>query len=83
MAEKHGKANLVVDSAKTTLDYGDENSYCICCNMPYIEQDNKYSLCCENTDMGELGPGFPLFLIFVKYLCYLMLLLTVVFYAPT
>ena len=32
--------------------------------------------------LGSLGPGFPLFFEFIKYVSYLMLLLTIVFFVP-
>jgi hypothetical protein len=33
--------------------------------------------------LGSLGPGFPLFFEFIKHVSYLMLLLSLVFFAPT
>lgn len=50
--------------------------------MPYITDENRYPLCSSNKDLGELGPGYPLFLEFIKYLVYLMLFITFLFYIP-
>ena len=36
----------------------------------------------ENTDLGDLGPGFPLYFEFMKYLCFLMLYLSVTYFLP-
>jgi hypothetical protein len=82
MAEKHGKANLVVDSSKTVLEADKEDTFCPCCQMPYVEDEHLYPVCSDNTELGELGPGFPLFFAFIKYVCGLMFLLTLVYFLP-
>jgi len=60
-AEKHGRANLVVDSSKTVLQLDEDGTYCPCCQLPYVEDDQLYPICVDNSELGELGPGFPLF----------------------
>jgi hypothetical protein len=82
MAEKHAEANRVVDSSKTILQLDQEDTYCPCCQMPYVDDTHKYSLCADNNELGELGPGFPLFFQFQKYLSGLMLLLSIVYFLP-
>jgi len=81
-AEKHGRANLVVDSSKTVLKLDEEGTFCKCCQMPYVEDDQMYSLCSDNGELGELGAGFPLFFQFVKYICILMFILSVTYFLP-
>ena len=83
MAEKHARANLVVDSSRTVLKAEDPDSYCPCCQMPYIEDEHRYALCTSNMDLGEMGPGFPLFFQLVKYLGGLMFLLTLFYFLPS
>ena len=39
MAEKHAKANLVVDSSKTVLKADEKGTYCPCCQLPYVTDD--------------------------------------------
>jgi hypothetical protein len=50
--------------------------------MPYVTDDDRFSLCTENTNLGELGPGFPLFFQFMKYISGLMVGLTIVYFIP-
>ena len=50
--------------------------------MPIPSKGDFYKLCVNNTELGSLGPGFPLFFEFIKYVSYLMLLLTIVFFVP-
>ena len=64
------------------LKLDEEGTYCLCCQMPYVEDDQLYPICSSNEELGELGPGFPLFFQFIKYLCYLMLILTVIYFIP-
>jgi hypothetical protein len=82
LAEKHGAANLCINSSETSLNYDDPNSYCPCCQLPYIVEENMYPICVENTNLGDLGPGFPLFFIFMKYLTIYMLILTLIYFLP-
>ena len=81
-AEAHANANRVVDRSTVKLDVNNKDSFCKCCQMTFPTEDNLYSICADNIDLGELGPGFPLFFEFVKYLCYLMLVLTIVYFLP-
>lgn len=84
MAEKHGTANLAaINGQRTTLNLGDKDSYCPCCNMPYpTEDDHWYSLCCDNMELGSMGSGYPLFFEFQKLVGYLMGILTLIYFAP-
>lgn len=50
--------------------------------MPIPKEEDKIEITAENTDLGDLGPGFPLYFEFMKYLCYLMLYLTGTFSLP-
>lgn len=81
-AEAHANANRVVDRSTIKLDVNNEESFCKCCQMTFPTEDNLYSICADNIELGELGPGFPLFFEFVKYLCYLMFVLTIVYFLP-
>ena len=80
-AEKHGKANLVVDRSKSELDLDDPSSFCQCgCDQPYSTE--FYDLCSDNETLGELGPGFPLYFEFIKHLGYISLVLTIIYFIP-
>ena len=81
-AEAHARANLVVDSAMTEIDLSKENSYCICCQMPLPEDEHFFPLCTDNTNLGIMGPGYPLFFEFIKSVGFLMLILTLIFFIP-
>jgi hypothetical protein len=81
-AEAHGRANMVVDAARTTLDIMDKDSYCKCCHMPHPHESDFYKLCCSNMDLGPMGPGFPLYFEFRKYVTLLLFMLSVVFFIP-
>ena len=50
--------------------------------MPYATDDQLYGICEPNHTLGDMGPGFPLFFEFIKYLGYLMLALTLVYFLP-
>jgi hypothetical protein len=65
-AEKHGEANLVLDSTKTQLDMENPDSYCPCCQLPYPGEDAYLELSTKNLDLGFLGPGFPLFFVLMQ-----------------
>lgn len=82
LAEKHGRANKCIDSSETILNYEDPNSYCPCCQLPYVEDENFFRLCVDNTNLGDLGPGFPLFFIFMKYLTIYLFILTLIYFLP-
>lgn len=82
LAEAHGKANGVVNSSETELNYDDPSSYCQCCQLPIPTDDNLFPICTDNTNLGDLGPGFPLFFIFMKYLAIYLFCLTIIFFLP-
>ena len=50
--------------------------------MPIPKDEDKFPTNAKNTDLGNLGPGFPLYYEFMKYLCYLMLYLTITYFIP-
>lgn len=81
-AEAHGKANRVVNSSEMEMNFEDESSYCACCQLPIPTDENLYPLCVDNTHLGDLGPGFPLFFIFMKYLAIYLFFLTIIFFLP-
>mmetsp|Transcript_17892 Transcript_17892/g.30407 ORF Transcript_17892/g.30407 Transcript_17892/m.30407 type:complete len:217 (+) Transcript_17892:554-1204(+) len=39
-------------------------------------------MCAENIELGELGPGFPLFFEFIYYVTILLFILTIVYFLP-
>ena len=41
-----------------------------------------YSVCCQNTALGDMGPGYPLLLEFMKRVGYLLALVTVIYFLP-
>lgn len=82
LAEAHGKANGVLDSSETVLNYDDPSSYCQCCQLPIPTEENLFPICTDNTNLGDLGPGFPLFFIFMKYLAIYLFCLTIIFFLP-
>ena len=79
-AEKHAEANLVLKN--TTLAFDKPDSYCPCCQMPFPEESNYYPICAENAELWETGEGFPMFFEFIKYLIYLMIFLSLVYFLP-
>ena len=82
LAKAHGKANLVVNSSETEIDFENPETFCRCCQLPIPNDENLYPLCVDNTDLGDLGPGFPLFFIFMKYLAFYLFILTIIFFLP-
>ena len=50
--------------------------------MPIPSDEAFYSVCDSNEKLGELGPGFPLFFEFIKYVTYLLLILCIVYFLP-
>ena len=81
-ASEHGRANLVVDSTKTEVDVQDKDSFCVCCHLPYPKEEHFFSLCSDTWELGALGPGYPLYFEFMKWVGYLMLALTVIYFVP-
>ena len=79
-AERHAEANLVLKD--TTLDFNNKDSYCMCCQMPFPTEENYYPLCADNKELWETGEGFPMFFEFIKYLIYLMIFLSIVYFLP-
>ena len=81
-AEEHGLANLCVDPSKTELDLQNAESYCVCCHMPNPKDDQWFEICCDNMDLGAMGPGFPLYFELIKKIGFLMLFLTIIYFLP-
>ena len=81
-AEAHGRANLVIDGSKTELKLDDKESYCICCQMVYPEDEHYFPVCSDNMDLGSMGPGYPLFFELIKFVGFLMLILTIINFLP-
>jgi hypothetical protein len=82
LAELHSKANLVVNSSSMQLNFEDKSSFCQCCQLPIPKEENMYPICVDNTQLGDLGPGFPLFFIFMKYLAWFCFFLTIFYFLP-
>ena len=82
MAEKHGRTNLCINAAKTTLDLQKPETYCPCCQMPYPEDEHFFSIWDENEELGDLGEGFPVFFYLIKYITWLLVVLCVVYFLP-
>ena len=84
LAERYGKASLVVDRAAILVgNSSDGDNICKCSNKVVPTPDQLYPLCGDNVDMGEMGAGYPLFFEFLKYNAYLFLLLTLIYSIPT
>ena len=84
LAERHGASCCVVDRAAILVAEGKGgDNKCKCCQQVVPEADQLYPLCGDNIDMGEMGAGYPLFFEFLRYCCYLLLLLFVVYFLPT
>lgn len=84
LAERYGKASLVVDRAAILVaNQENEDNICKCSNKVVPTPDQLYPLCGDNVDMGEMGAGYPLFFEFLKYNAYLFLLLSIVYFIPT
>lgn len=85
MAEKHGRANLCVNSALTTLDLHNPDSFCPCCQMPYPSEGDEqfFSILDDNEKLGDLGEGFPVFFYLIKYMTWLMFILSIIYFCPT
>ena len=69
--------------SKIKVDLTDKDSYCPCCQMPYPGIEHKYPLCSPNVELGQMGPGYPLYFEFIKSVGQLMMVLTVVYFAPS
>jgi drug/metabolite transporter superfamily protein YnfA len=82
LAEAHGKANLCINSSETVLNFENPDSYCQCCHLPIPTEEQMYPICVANKELGDLGPGFPLFFIFMKYLAVYLFILTLIFFLP-
>ena len=80
-AAAHGRANLVVFG--TELKPDEKDTYCICCHLPHPEDENFKSLACANSELGEMGPGYPLYLELIKKVSWLMLFLTIFYAVPS
>ena len=80
-AAAHGRANLVVFG--TELKPDEKDTYCICCHLPHPEDEHFKSLACANTELGEMGPGYPLYLELIKKVAWLMLFLTFFYAIPS
>lgn len=39
-------------------------------------------MCIDNSELGNLGTGYPLFFDFVKYINYIMFLLSLIYFIP-
>lgn len=50
--------------------------------MPYVEDTHMFKMSVDDAKLGLLGPGFPMFLIFMKYLFYYMLCLCITYFLP-
>lgn len=81
-AEKHGEANLVLDSTKTELNMEDPDSFCPCCQLPYPNEEAYLEINVNNLDLGFLGPGFPLFFVLMKLLCIYLFILCIIYFLP-
>lgn len=75
-------ANLVLDSSKTKLDLDDKNSYCPCCNLPYPQEEDFFSVFVDNMELGVLGSGFPLFFALMQMLIFYCLIVCLTFTYP-
>jgi hypothetical protein len=73
---------MVVDSSRTTLELQDKSKYCKCCQMAFPVEEDFYKLCCNNIDLGPLGPGFPLYFELRKYVSLLLFILSIIFFVP-
>ena len=67
----------------TVLDPEKKDDYCICCNLPYPDGENYKSVTCKNSELGEMGPGFPLYFELIKKIGWLMLFLTIFYALPS
>jgi hypothetical protein len=67
----------------TELKPEDKDTYCLCCNQPHPEEENFKPLACANSELGEMGPGYPLYLELMKKVGYLMLFLTLIYSVPS
>jgi len=81
-AEKHALANLVVNAQELKLNLEDKSTYCICCHMPFPEEQHFFSVCVDNKMLGCMGPGYPLFFEFMKSIGWLMLILSLINFLP-
>ena len=80
-AEQHGRANMVVFN--TVLNPENKNDFCECCKLAHPTGENFKNLCCEVSELGEIGPGYPMLLNLIKLIGYLMLFLTFIYALPS
>lgn len=81
-AEKHASANLVVKDSALSIEKDDSGLYCKCCQMPFPEDKNYYPICAGNAELWATGQGLPMFFEFIKYLIYLMIFLSIIYFLP-
>jgi hypothetical protein len=85
-AREHGRASLVIDRANTIkknmLTEEQDFKRCKCCDEIIREEKFMYPLWTANVDLGELGPGFPLFFEFIKLTGILLALMTWIYFTP-
>ena len=81
-ARKHGRANLVVDSSKTKIDPSKPETFCKCCQLPYPEDEDYFPFFVPVTELGVLGPGYPLFFLFMKYIIFYLMFITIIYFCP-
>lgn len=81
-AEKHAEANLVLKADQTILNFADKSTYCICCHMPFPDNEDYFSLCCSNSELAIIGSGYPLLFELMKQISILMFVLTIIYFLP-
>ena len=57
--------------------------------MPYVNRDEEdpdknafFPICCDNTELGSLGPGYPLLFDLMRRVAWLMFWLTIIYFIP-
>lgn len=59
-ARKHARANKVLRGMQRP-DLKDTDSYCLCCQKPFPDKQNEFSICTPNLELHETGEGFPIY----------------------
>ena len=81
VAEKHARANMVHSNSHICRN---EDNICKCCQLSYPDEDGKdlFKIVVDNDKLIDLGPGFPLYFQFMKYLCYLLVFQSLAYFIP-
>jgi hypothetical protein len=54
----------------------------MCCQLPYPQDEDFISIFVADSELGFLGPGYPLFFLFMKYIIFYLFFITLIYFVP-